>query len=96
MAVPDTGKSPVAFRADIKACSRDPPASGKDMVSARQDTQRAGIWVVSINSGLLQCMAARGNAVAPAPEYAAPYPGHDYLVDYPYGYSDPPYGAFDP
>ncbi len=55
-----------------------------------------GTWVVSRNSAFLRCMAARGDAVAPAPEHFAPYPGHAYLLEYPYGYFDPPYGAFDP
>ncbi len=77
MAVPTTEKTQVAFRHDIKIYRQQAQPSQKDGVPAKHERVQvngAGMWVVSKNSRFLQCLSARGNAVAPAPDRPLPGP----------------------
>jgi hypothetical protein len=91
---PGTGRDQAAFQQDSETCQQSvtagtgygtpaPPA-------AAGATAAANAWIASEDTRFLQCMAARGDVVAPAPaSYAAGYPGFAYGYAYPFGYFDP-------
>nr|WP_294567075.1 hypothetical protein [uncultured Rhodopila sp.] len=91
---PGTGRDQAAFQQDSETCQQDVKAGtgyGIPAPPAASGTPApASAWIASEDTRFLQCMAARGDVVAPAPaSYAADYPGFAYGYAYPFGYFDP-------
>jgi len=91
---PGTGRDEAAFQQDSETCQQNVTAGtgyGTPAAPAPSGTPApASAWIASEDARFLQCMAAHGDAVAPAPaSYAADYPGFAYGYAYPFGYFDP-------
>jgi hypothetical protein len=91
---PGTGRDQAAFQHDSETCQQSVVAGTgygtPAQPAASGAAPPAGAWIASEDTGFLQCMAAQGDVVAPAPaSYAANYPGFAYGYAYPFGYFDP-------
>jgi hypothetical protein len=91
---PGAARDQAAFQQDSETCQQNVTAGtgyGVPASPAPSGTpQAANAWIASGDTRFLQCMAARGNVVTPAPaNYAAGYPGFAYGYAYPFGYFDP-------
>jgi|SRR5271165_977686 len=96
--VPGAGKDQVAFQQDSQICQQHAmaqtgygaPAQASVPGAPAGSVGSAGTGLASADASFLQCMAARGDTVVPAPtNYAAGYPGYPYGYAYPYGLSYP-------